>query len=332
LYIGKTFAWYLILIFWPFGAIKPAYYQAVPISNTDVMALTGLVTITGCFMAGAVQQHLRRIGWAALILVIVLLPVLNIHILPIHDNIVDLRFAYFPAAMAVLLVTSALATIAQSSKAYWNRIFIPVALLWITIGALNVRMTLPLWRNDFTFWTWFIQVSPQSNVAYLNYSNVLMRYGKYQDAIHYAHLAIDETRIVSAGPWINMGISQIYLHDFAQGITSLQTALDKTTSAQLQAKVKSHIAKALISQGHLTEAAQYLSESITLYPDHLHGYAQLARLGWITKNQAMFDNAITNIQRITGNNAATTKAVLQEAEVPDNAAESFLLGQHHAAP
>lgn len=158
--IGHTLLFYLSLLVWPFpnsGPMQPFEVQ----SMTQIHMLQGwgaLLAVLMFIVNTLLKPNQHKL--IALMLLLSLLPVLNIKVLTIGGNIGHERFLTFPLfffALLVVSIVSAIGNINYSSllaKKVYAGLSLGVLMVWVLVSALNVNITLPLWRNDYSLWKW----------------------------------------------------------------------------------------------------------------------------------------------------------------------------------
>ncbi|KAB7763274.1 hypothetical protein CKY51_20035 [Xanthomonas maliensis] len=181
--IGNTILFYLRLALWPFPMMS-VMHPFDPLHMSSLAYWMGIAVVVVVVTAGAVLlRRPSRAGLLAGAFLCALLPVLNIAPLSIAGNIGHARFLAFPLAFLALAVTQ-LDWRGWPLSAPMARImpFLVGALLtlFLAFGMLNINITLPLWRNNLTLWSWMYRQVPNDPLASFNYLSALKQYDDMQ--------------------------------------------------------------------------------------------------------------------------------------------------------
>lgn len=179
-FIGQTLLFYLRMSLWPFSDLNPQH----PLNPSDLDSTArwiGLTTLGLAILAGALL--VRRRTWPALLFagwLVALLPVLNIAPLFMSGNIGQERFLALPLALLVL----GICTLSLPSLSPGMTRMIPAAIGALAVGFLalslvNIRVTLPLWKNELSLWTWAYTRYPDRLTVQMGYAAAALRYQRY---------------------------------------------------------------------------------------------------------------------------------------------------------
>ena len=177
-FVGQTLIFYMKSSVWPFANLNPMH-PFDPESLDFVDHITGYAAV--CAAIAVSLLALRSQSRPGLLLtagLIALLPVLNIIPLTIGGNIGHERFLTFPLALLTLAAISLELNKATSENMRRARPLLLGALasVWLGLAIINVRVTLPLWQNDLSLWTWAYQRHPDSSFIQLSYASAAIRY------------------------------------------------------------------------------------------------------------------------------------------------------------
>ncbi|HEY0914141.1 MAG TPA: hypothetical protein VGE22_04655 [Solimonas sp.] len=157
-FVGQTLLFYFEMALWPFANLGPQH-PLNPLAMSDLSYATGVLTVVVTACAAIAAIFLRRP--AALLaagFVLSLAPVLNIVPLTIGGNVGHERFLTFPLAMLVmalaLVPAPATARLSPGMRRIMPLLAGGIAVFWLGWATLNVRLTVPLWKNDLTLWSW----------------------------------------------------------------------------------------------------------------------------------------------------------------------------------
>lgn len=182
-FIGQSLIFYLKMSLWPFADINPQH--PLNLRELDLFGRwIGVLATGGGVLAVCLLIYSRR--WVGLLLagwLISLLPVLNIMPLTIRGNIGQERFLTFP----LVLLALAFATLIFPKCSLAMRRLMPIliggfASLFIIASVANIRVTVPLWSNDLTLWTWVYTRYSSLSFVQVGYADAAIRHRKFQEA------------------------------------------------------------------------------------------------------------------------------------------------------
>lgn len=190
---AKSFAGYISLVLWPFTQLSPIHHSDFPIELNDKLAWLSLAgLLLTILLLHKVLRAAPRIGWLALAFTLSLTPVINIIPLTIGDNIVHERFLQFPTALAVMVIAIVFAGVFR--RLAENRTYRALGWLlvgfWLVLSVANIRVTIPLWHDNLTLWSWATERSPASSFAFNNLAAELEQRGYLQAARKDAETAL----------------------------------------------------------------------------------------------------------------------------------------------
>jgi hypothetical protein len=183
-FVGQTVLFYLKMTFWPFADISPQH----PLSPADLgqgqrlLGWLASVSLTIMTVLAIASRRSAALLFAAY--VIALLPVLNIIPLTIGGNIGHERFLAMPLALFALCF-SLLHAPERISPAMHRTLPILTGVMiiaWLAFAVVNIRITLPLWTNEYSLWSWAYAKHPESGFVRFSYAAAAIRYGHLKQA------------------------------------------------------------------------------------------------------------------------------------------------------
>jgi len=161
--VGLTLLFYFKTLAWPFTDSGPLHpYDPFNLSQAELSLGVVVDAVAVIFLLWTLYRpsRFRLILVAALIS---LAPVSNIIPLTIVGNIGHERFIVLPLSLLVL----ALSTIEVSKwsiSVSMNRLLKPILwgglFSWCLLCLVNLQVTVPLWKNQLTLWTWAYKKNP----------------------------------------------------------------------------------------------------------------------------------------------------------------------------
>lgn len=231
-FVGHTLLFYARMTAWPFADINPMHpFSPESMSIADKVIGIGLLLSVLTLAVWAIMKR-SLLGIFFITWWIALLPILNIIPLTIGGNIGHERFLALPLVFASLGVVTLhqpqnLFRIAQYSVRY----LVPALVIgWTMIASANLHVTLPLWRDDLTLWTWAYARYPGTPFVQFSYAAAAIRMGQlevagrvFDDMQHGGGIDKPSLRVLY-GQWlhrqgdavraieeITTGLSEIYL-------------------------------------------------------------------------------------------------------------------------
>lgn len=302
---------------WPFESIAPGRHLPLPIDVAKVLLPIVASTVSVLLaLVGARSSGPWRVP-ALLFLAFVasLLPVANIVPIPavaVPTEIgVASRYVTFPLLFACLALPFALRSAGASfvRPTRYGRL-----LLWLVVGAwtlasvANIRVTIPLWKNDAIMNSWAIQQDGPSFWRYANYGVHYVRTGDLRHAREAFIAAVtlrDDQH--SAWVWDNIGIVDIRLGDTGRAIPAFRRALEldpRNVAVYYRLGMTQH------AVGELKAAAQTLEAGVNEVrtsgrPHEKEGWLHY-ELGMTYRDLGRADDAVAHL-----------KLAVQQARSPD---------------
>jgi hypothetical protein len=258
--------------FWPFFDIVPSRSLQLPVSPME--AARWIAPAAGLVGAGALALRAGPAGAKAGLLVLAFLaaslPVANIlpTPAPTDELWVATRYLTFPLVF-VCLAGPFGAGVAGTwlAKRFGGArgLLGAIAVLWIAASVANVRVTIPLWRDDAVLNSWAIA---QAGPKYWRYSNLGLHYLRIDDyeRAHAAFTTAAQLRADkhSAFVWNNLGIVEAALGQLPRAAAAFQRALELDPEAITP---RTNLARLARRAGDLERARALLEEGVRKAPN-----------------------------------------------------------------
>jgi hypothetical protein len=178
-FVGLTLLFYMKMALFPFLDISPQHpFDATAMSYGQVTIGIFVLLVTAGISVYALRK-VRKFSLFWVVSMLSLMPILNIVILTIGGTIGCDRFLSLPLVFFVIfLVLAAAASHIRSPSQTLTRVFLGATLIWVLIAVLNVVVTVPLWRNDLTLWTWSYQKHPDDGRTQMNLASAYFKVGE----------------------------------------------------------------------------------------------------------------------------------------------------------
>jgi len=166
--VSRRYMQYWKLLIWPMsgqGPIHPydqAQFEVVSWTAAADVAMTVLIAAAG-FYAGI--RRPSAVGQMIVVATVSLLPVLGI--VPIEFDPSLYHERYVLTALAMMCPLLALVDLAQVFRKSQTVTMATMVLLcvWLVIGIINIRSTIPLWSDNVKLWEWVSRSYPKSSYA-----------------------------------------------------------------------------------------------------------------------------------------------------------------------
>lgn len=195
--VGHTVAFYLKEALWPFSMMSvmhpfdPSHLSFMDMASGVAILVAYLVVIVWILFFRTTRSGLMLVAFLC-----ALLPVLNILPLSIAGNLGHARFITLPLAflcMAIALLNPREWSVSENMKRAWPIVASGILGGFIAFGALNINITLPLWKNNLTLWSWMYRQYPDDRLVGYNYLSALKQYGD-DDGLTKAFASIQSRR------------------------------------------------------------------------------------------------------------------------------------------
>lgn len=254
---------------WPFQNIVPGRHLPLPINGMDVLPMA--VASTGVIVVALVTVCTSSAGRAPALLFLAfiasLLPVANIVPIPAvaapNEVGVGSRYLTFPLIFACL---AAPFVIRLTEASLMKHVRHGGVLLWVIVGAwvlasvANVRVTIPLWRDDVILNSWVIR---QGGASFWRYGNLGAHYvligdlPRAREAFAAAVKLRDDEH--AAWVWDNLGVVEARLGNPARALQAFRRAVEL---APENVRSRVHLAMAQRAVGDSKMAVENLEEGL----------------------------------------------------------------------
>ncbi len=183
-YVGLTLDFYLRTVAFPFLNMGPLHpFDPMKLDGSQVAWGWAVVAASIAWLVSSIWRAttIRLLLSAALIS---LLPVLNFVPLAMVGNIGHERFLVLPLAFFVLAATLLLwqvtsGTHGMVSRYQWRVLAGGFTAIWLGVAALNVHVTVPLWKNELVLWHWAYRTHPGSPYAQFSLAAAAINAGRF---------------------------------------------------------------------------------------------------------------------------------------------------------
>jgi len=185
--ICLTYVSYWKTILWPMTGAGPIH----PVEVTRLAALSPSTLAVDAIAAAVLGFGLyslwkgRLAGYWIAAVTAALLPVLNLAPVAFTESLYHERYAMTAIAITCALLPALLAPALARERV--ARLALPaIAVFWLALAIINVRVTLPLWNDEQTLWQWALRENPGSLLAR---DRLLYFYVTRGDRVHARELA-----------------------------------------------------------------------------------------------------------------------------------------------
>lgn len=201
----KAFWVYCGILIFPFFHVSPIHHHEIPIPINDVGGWIALL-LSGLTLVVLIATRSRLI-WILPFLLLLILPALHIFQTPLQDNLVQERYLYMPLALMVVFFCWFMQRVVIGRTKIFKSFLMLLMFFYIVISFLTVRVTVPLWKDDLTLWTWAASTSPDSKPAKANLAAAYEELGELDSAKKYANeaLAIKGRILHDASIYVTLG-------------------------------------------------------------------------------------------------------------------------------
>jgi hypothetical protein len=190
---------YLFLSIYPYAGLSVTHPHEIPVAISDPLAWVSLAAVLMLILAlvMAVRRQLSA-GWLWAGFVATLLPVIHILPMPIGDDIIHERYLTYPLTVFVLAIAATTSLLSRpgnrfsSASPTLKRVALAVVLAFVVLmDIINIRITIPLWRDDLTLWSWAVAKTPESVIAHGNLGTAYLIQGDFSESLRHGLIAIE---------------------------------------------------------------------------------------------------------------------------------------------
>lgn len=199
----KALVAYSWVAIFPYGKISPFHYQAFPVPANDLGGLVSLAIVAVFFILLVLAWRLGRryCVFAALAFFFSILAALHLFQTPLQDNLIQERYLQFPLALLLTMLLITVGRFWQVTRPFKVSLS-ALACIALVASCANILVTVPLWKNSLTLWTWATKSSPESSAVWSNMAAAYQENGQYDEAIesarHALHMGGRKTTLAAA--------------------------------------------------------------------------------------------------------------------------------------
>lgn len=270
----KSLGAYAGLALLPFAAIAPLHTLRMPLPWSDAQILAGMA-IAGTVLVLA-WSIVNRPGWRPQALILAaafsLLPVLNVLPLQIGDNYVHDRFLAMPLVFLSLWIVRLIAdsSIPAVSGFVRNALIILLAGFWLGLSALNIRVTLPFWKNDVALWQFAYLRSPDSSMAQAGLMDAYVGAGMHEAGLRTAAaIAHRQGRLNDESLASVIAILNMHGYDVSAVLSDLRQRLQATkTIGAHRVSTENYFGWLFMESGDAASAEQAFHQALAIDPGY----------------------------------------------------------------
>ena len=300
---------YFKLLVWPVGlsAFYDVPYVTSFASRGFVLPLFGDVVALALLGAWALKS--RRAGFAAVWLLVPLLPLLNLTVFP-NGEIVHDRYLYLSSMGFALLAGLALGAIPEKPSDTRGELSARLIVSGVLLGVLGGATCYyrSFWRDNMTLFARGVQIAPLNNIAANDLANELVARGKYEDALplYQRILARDPTYAMSV---YNLGLCYYNLGRLDQAERYLSQAGELSPN---DPEAYIHLGMTYLKMSRLDAAEQAVRRALSLDP---HGRGYHFALGVILEQSGELKGALAEFRAELANYPGEPAAAAQAQEL-----------------
>ena len=179
-YIFKTAYWYCVLAIFPQVDVSPVYPVPVPVNILTRESVLGFGLLAGGMFVMVAPRFTFRAKLGVAMMALLFLPIANIHVLPIEDNLIHLRYLALPVVALILVLLPVVLQGVQRAGPRWQAFVVAVLFVWCVSAVMTIRSIVPLWRSNLSLWHWVAVTKPTSQLGWQNYTSNLFVSGNFE--------------------------------------------------------------------------------------------------------------------------------------------------------
>ena len=207
------------LILWPFN--QSADYQLSSLDHLPLPRALFILAVVGTALAWG-ARHDRRIGLAAALIVLSILPVANLW--PIFQPVAD-RYLYLPLVGVAIIVASVLESPWWKERTEARRCATMAALAMVGILGVACIRRESVWHDPVALWQDTLRKAPNSFVAAWGLGEALFDAGRPAEAERFARKAVKLSGGEDGGAWATLAVIVAERGRTAEGQEHLSRAL-----------------------------------------------------------------------------------------------------------
>jgi tetratricopeptide (TPR) repeat protein len=263
--VAASLSQHILDALWPFRNVIPSRSLQLPIEFSDILPQVAvgtcilLVVILGLRSGGVVAT----VALLFLAFLASLAPVSNLLPLPgrLGELWVSSRYLTFPLVIVCLALPLAVGVAQACLARHVSRsrtLLVAIIAAWLTASILNVRVTIPLWKNEETLGLWALRQGATEYWRYQNLGDYHLRMRKFQQARE-AFAAAVKLRGDLGLIWNQLGLAEALLGNTAEAHRAFRRAVEVDPNI-VSARI--NIAKLELAAGKPQAAAQVLEQAL----------------------------------------------------------------------
>jgi len=283
LVIGKAFLLYAQLSIWPYTTISPLHPLELPIDTSALSEWLGMAAFfTSLMTTGWLIRKQHAAGWLFLAVILSYLPVLWILPLNTQMNIGHERFMVFPLALTILLLVSALPhrnPCPLHLKRACTTGTILLATFVIVLNIINIRVTVPLWKDNPSLWAWATYRAPTARVALVNLLAAYVEREQF-DKAEQLGWELMKHNPMDPLPMLTLSHALLNQQSYKEALTVLKQALEvlPEEDGEVAPLIHSNMGVALSALQRCDEARREFETAIRLDPTNAGAHYNLGNL------------------------------------------------------
>ncbi|HVT37224.1 MAG TPA: hypothetical protein VHE37_16690 [Nevskiaceae bacterium] len=298
----KTIGTDIMLMLFPFTTLSPLHSYAGA-SAVDFYTWAGAAFALLCSgLALAVARGLRGPAILVLCCAATLLPVSNIIPVPLRDCYTSERFLGLPLVFLALGLSIGLLralSSMQDLRVLQRALPALLAVFWFGLCVLNISVTLPLWRNSLSLWTWSYARAPDSPTAQINLTASYFALGDYGRARVFMEQVFQRQHDAGIAPdpdqYFQYLTTLVYTDAPSAAVKPLYAALEQLPpSRNLQVQLRRHdqLSWLYLLRGHAPQAVRHFNAVLSIDPANPAAHFGLGVMQLAAGQQADGQNSI----------------------------------------
>lgn len=250
---------------WPFQNMIPSRSLHLPIDAVEVLPLIAAAAGIVLAVMVATRSGAAPPVMALLLLAFVaaLIPVSNVLPLPGRwgEIWVSSRYLTFPLVMVCLAAPFAIRAAETHLSRHVSRprvLLLAIVAAWIAASVVNIRVTIPLWKDERALGLWALQQGAREYWRYQNLGEHYLRNREFQEAREAFATAVALRGDLGLN-WNNLGLSEALLGNPAEAHRAFRRAIEVDPDI-LSARI--NIARLELAAGKPQAAVQVLEDGL----------------------------------------------------------------------
>jgi len=284
-----SYAGYMKKMFYPVGL---SGFYPHPGNSVSLLCASGAFLLFGVISAVAIwrikAQPYLTVGW--LWYIGTLIPVIGL--VQVGNQAMADRYTYIPLIGLFVMIAWGIPDFLSQSRYMKAGILIAVPIIIFMLTAATWKQ-IRYWRDNFTFFTRMLEVTPNNYMALHGLGLVLANQGKLTEAIAYYR----ESLSIEPGYGIahnNLGLALLEQGHIKDAIAHFEQAIRSKLD---NSKFHNNLGVALAKEGRTAEAVDSFREALRMKPDYAGAYYNLANTlkshGKMTEAILYFQKAVS---------------------------------------